>query len=408
MFDKPKALQAMDGGGELSRNGGLRSLASGGSDGGDSNSGSEGERRVLLSDEGGSASPRPWRESALLPMLLAVYLHNQWSRSLLFYLVDFGPREQAAGESAARELMNVELGFGAETYGVLASLPFTLMFAPLSLLAGGAADASDRARLTWASLLVWSAATFWQGSAHSPEQVAASRALQGMAQAFTTPAAFTLLADVTPPGRRGTANSIYSTGVYVGGGLAALSILIDKALGWRGTLHSAALLGALLAAAAAFVLEDTRQLPGAQRPAVPLAASDQSPSDPSSPAPVGSAVGLLVGARALAVSQAASLGRTAAAVAQRPAVQLLLASCALRFCAGFSIAVWVGPWGREAFPEREADFALAKALISAFGGGFSVRAACLLHRCCAMHAHQLAHSSHPWSPSQPASNPTRA
>lgn len=343
---------------------GARGGGDGGGSGAGSSSGSEGEQRALLADA--PLEPSGWRQRALLPALLAVYLHNQWSRSMLYYLIDFGERPNGASpESAARELMNVELGFGSETYGALASLPFTFLFAPVSLLAGGAADKSNRARLTWLSLLGWSAATFWQGSASSAGEVAASRAMQGFAQAFTTPAAFTLLADVTPQARRGTANSVYSTGVYVGGGLAALSILLDRALGWRGALHFAALTGALLAAGAALTLEDPREAPRAAGSATPPAAADAAAAQPG---------GVLGGARALAGAQAAALGRTAAAVAERPAVQLLLASCALRFCAGFSIAVWVGPWGREAFPERQADFALAKAVISALGGSFSVRA----------------------------------
>lgn len=332
-----------------------------------SNSDSEGDRRALLAADDPSACPRSWRDAALLPALLGVYVHNQWSRSLLFYLVDFGARESGgSGARATRELMNVELGFGPETYGVLASLPFTLVFAPASLLAGTAADRLDRARLTWVSLLCWSAATLWQGAAQSVGEVAASRALQGLAQAVTTPAAFTLIADVTPAARRGTANSIFASGVYVGGGLAALSILLDEALGWRGTLYAAAALGALLAAGAALTLDDPRE-----REPQGSAARTEAPADAASASVEGDA---FRGARTLMAEQIASLGRTAAAVSQRPAVQLLLFSCALRFCAGFSIAVWVGPWGRGAFPEHEADFALAKASISAFGGGFSVRA----------------------------------
>ncbi|KAJ1633679.1 major facilitator superfamily domain-containing protein, partial [Pavlovales sp. CCMP2436] len=293
-----------------------------------------------------------WRTQALLPALLAVFVHNQWSRSLLYYTCEFGL--SANDPAAARQLMNVELGFGTEAYGFLAAIPFTLVFAPLSLLAGGAADASNRARLTWLSLLGWSAATAWQGSARSIEEVAASRALQGLCQAFTTPAAFTLLADATPQARRGTVNSAYSTGVYIGGGLAALSILLDRAVGWRSTLHVSAAVGVLLAAAVAVSIEDMREEARAAE-LVP----ERAPAKPR------------LDVRALARSQMASLGRTWQAVAERPAVQLLLASCALRFCAGFAIAVWVGPWGREAFPDRQTDFGLTKAAISALGGGFS-------------------------------------
>jgi MFS family permease len=41
-----------------------------------------------------------------------------------------------------------------------------------------------------------------------------------LCQAFTTPAAYTTLADIFPPQYRGSANAIFSSGIYLGGGLA--------------------------------------------------------------------------------------------------------------------------------------------------------------------------------------------
>ena len=43
---------------------------------------------------------------------------------------------------------------------------------------------------------------------------------------FTTPAAYGLLADAFPRGSQATANSLYASGVYLGGGLASLSALL--------------------------------------------------------------------------------------------------------------------------------------------------------------------------------------
>ena len=52
-------------------------------------------------------------------------------------------------------------------------------------------------------------------------------------QAFTTPAAYTLLADAFPESSRATANGIYSSGVYVGGACASLTVLLTASIGWR-------------------------------------------------------------------------------------------------------------------------------------------------------------------------------
>lgn len=42
-----------------------------------------------------------------------------------------------------------------------------------------------------------------------------------------TPAAYTMISDLFPASVRGTANSIYSSGVYLGGALASLSLLLN-------------------------------------------------------------------------------------------------------------------------------------------------------------------------------------
>lgn len=42
-----------------------------------------------------------------------------------------------------------------------------------------------------------------------------------------TPAAYTMISDLFPASARGTANSIYSGGVYLGGALASLSLLLN-------------------------------------------------------------------------------------------------------------------------------------------------------------------------------------
>lgn len=42
-----------------------------------------------------------------------------------------------------------------------------------------------------------------------------------------TPAAYTMISDLFPVSIRGTANSIYSSGVYLGGALASLSLLLN-------------------------------------------------------------------------------------------------------------------------------------------------------------------------------------
>ena len=65
--------------------------------------------------------------SIVLPLLL-VYISNQWSRSSLYYLVNFSESADATAFTA----MNVDLSFTQAQYGALASVAFTALFAVAS------------------------------------------------------------------------------------------------------------------------------------------------------------------------------------------------------------------------------------------------------------------------------------
>ena len=131
---------------------------------------------------------------------------------------------------------NLILGFSQEMYGTLASLGFTIFFAAMSLFAGNASDRFSRSKVIAASCAAWSIATALQGTAESYMQLLPLRAIVGGSQAFFNPAAYTLLADIFPKKMLGGINGIFSSGIYLGGALASLSIILDESVGWRRTL----------------------------------------------------------------------------------------------------------------------------------------------------------------------------
>ena len=53
---------------------------------------------------------------------------------------------------------------------------------------------------------------------------------------FAGPAAYSLIADRISEERASFANSIYACGVYLGGSLASLSLLLADVVGWEYTL----------------------------------------------------------------------------------------------------------------------------------------------------------------------------
>jgi MFS family permease len=298
------------------------------------------------SDVAGLASPGPMAVGALL----LLFTTNQWARSLIFYLVDF----KAAPGDAAFEFMNVDIGFGEAQYGVLASIGFAALFSVASIAAGSLVERFDARTLLASTAVLWSGATVWQGFSHSFEEVLASRMLSGIGQAFSNPASYTILSRVYPKDRLASVNGVYASGLYFGGGLAALSILIDQALGWRALSIG---VGAVGLAGAAAVVATLPPCPPETPPPPRLAAGAIERSDTAPSKSAGSAVSTSDDDEASALLDApsdertpsASVGAELARLLGEPTVQLLLVASALRFLAGFTIGVWIVPFYRQAY-----------------------------------------------------------
>jgi sugar phosphate permease len=250
----------------------------------------------------------------------------------VFSLVNFGP-------TASSQFMNVDLGFGQAQYGVLASFGFTALFAFSSLIAGKVSDRNDRAKLTSAACFTWGLVTVAMGFAPSFEVVFALRVLQGCSMGCTTPAAYGLLSDVFPAHLRNTANSLFASCIYLGGGLASFSALLVASLGWRGTSMVAGSVSLVASIVSLAVLKDPK--------AVSSKARGDKPKDSIS---------------------SESLGASVRAILSSKHVRLLFIASAFRLCAGFSIGVWAAPFFREQFPADQAAYAWLNAGVVAFGG----------------------------------------
>lgn len=271
--------------------------------------------------------------SSLLPIvlpLLLVYISNQWSRSSLYYLVDFSNSETPTAFTA----MNVDIAFSEAQYGALASVAFTFLFAITSLFAGGLADRFDRKLLTIGSSIAWSTAIFVTAISEDYNQVLVARILMGLACAFSTPSAYTLIRDLVPKDFTSLANSLYGSGVYLGGGLSSLSLLLDGNIGWRGTCEFIAAYGLIAASVTALILP---QDPKTEKEIINR--DDNVEEEKQSPA---SDVGEILSI---------------------PRVQWLFAGSFLRFCSGLCIGVWAAPYYKQAFPDEAASYAVINALI---------------------------------------------
>jgi MFS family permease len=275
-----------------------------------------------------------WLWTLCLPLWL-VYVSNQWSRSSIYYLVDF------SDSATAFSAMNAAIGFDQVQYGLLASVAFTSLFAIASLGAGIAADRFNRKTLTVASAAGWSAAVLLTASAATFDQVLLARVAMGLACAFSTPTAYTLIRDRVPDNRQALASSVYGTGVALASGLASLTLLLDRQVGWRYALDGVAGFGLLAAVLAAVILpDDPKELPPAESEGIAADLEEKN-------------------------ALAEAWEGVTEVYATSPRVRLIFLGSFLRFCSGLCIGVWSAPFFRMVFAENQAEYAVTQAVISA-------------------------------------------
>ncbi|MGH1469748.1 MAG: spinster family MFS transporter [Cellvibrionaceae bacterium] len=140
----------------------------------------------------------------VLTVLLLVYIFNFVDRQILSIL--------AEDIKADLLITDAELGI---LYGTVFAVFYALFGIPLGRLA----DVWMRKSLIATGLFVWSIFTALSGTARSFYALAGYRVGVGVGEASASPAAFSMLSDYFLPKQRATAMAVYSSGVYIGGGI---------------------------------------------------------------------------------------------------------------------------------------------------------------------------------------------
>ncbi len=141
----------------------------------------------------------------VLAILLLVYMLNFIDRQILSIL---------AGD------IKRDLNLGDDDIGFLYGTAFGVFYALFGIPLGRLADNWNRVRLITIGLAIWSAMTAFSGLSRSGLQLSAARIGVGIGEATASPCAYSLLSDYFPKDRRGTALAIYSSGIFVGGGVS--------------------------------------------------------------------------------------------------------------------------------------------------------------------------------------------
>ncbi len=193
----------------------------------------------------------------VLAVLFVVYILNFVDRQVISILAEDIKRDL--------HLRDEDLGF---LYGTAFGVFYALFGIPLGRLA----DSWNRVRLMTVGLALWSTMTALSGLAGGGTQLAAARVGVGVGEATASPSAYSLISDYFPRKLRATALSIYSAGIYVGGGCSLLigglvvqhwqrAFPTDPPLGlagWQAAFLAVGLPGLLLAALVATLREPVR------------------------------------------------------------------------------------------------------------------------------------------------------
>lgn len=150
-------------------------------------------------------APAPRYAWYVLGILFVVYVLNFVDRQVISILAEDIKRDL--------NLKDEDLGF---LYGTAFGVFYALFGIPLGRLA----DSWHRVRLMTVGLALWSTMTALSGFSRTGGQLAAARIGVGIGEATASPAAYSLISDYFPKRLRATALSIYSAGLYVGGGVS--------------------------------------------------------------------------------------------------------------------------------------------------------------------------------------------
>lgn len=153
-----------------------------------------------------------------LALLMVVYILNFLDRTIIFILFP---------------LIKKEMEFSDTQLALLGTTSFVIFYTLLGIPFGRMADKGSRTKIIAIGVIVWSLFSALTAYANGFWTLFFCRVMVGVGEATLGPAAISLLSDYFPPLRRATVTSIYSMGIAIGAGLAALLGGGLSQFGWR-------------------------------------------------------------------------------------------------------------------------------------------------------------------------------
>jgi len=198
----------------------------------------------------GQIKPAP-RARTILIFLMLLNILNMVDRSLI---ASFGPQ------------ISRDLNLTDSQFGLLTGLIFVFFYVLMGLFMGALADRVNRPRLIAAGLILWSVLTAVSGAAKNFFQIGIARLFIGIGESTMTPASMSMLSDLFPAEKRGSATGLYYLGIPLGaGGSFLVAGILGPMIGWRNCFYLLGGIGVLLSVGL-LIMSDPKR--GAMEPAV--------------------------------------------------------------------------------------------------------------------------------------------
>ncbi len=184
---------------------------------------------------------------------------RRWWALAVLVMAQFVTILDAAIVNVALPSIQADLGFSQEDLQWVVTA-YTIFFGAVLLLGGRLADLLGRRRLFIAGMLLFTAASLFNGLAWNDMSLIAGRAVQGLGAALLVPAALSVLVTIFPEGReRNRALGIWAAATAGGGsfGLLLGGVLTD-ALSWEWIFFINIPIGAVVIALTPIFLPESR------------------------------------------------------------------------------------------------------------------------------------------------------
>jgi MFS family permease len=177
-----------------------------------------------------------------------------------------------------------DLGLTDADMGFLGGAAFGVFYALFGIPLGRLADNWSRVKLLSIGLALWSSMTALSGFARNQLDLSLARMGVGIGEATASPTAYSLISDYFPKAQRATALAIYSSGLYLGGGVSLLigALIVERwnlaypgggpfdLVGWQAAFLAVGIPGLLVALWVASLREPVRgAMDGTVTPPVP-------------------------------------------------------------------------------------------------------------------------------------------